>query len=85
MIKKLFNLITKFDGKIYLKFFLLNVFFLINAILQLAYVYSVFPLLSSFADKTNNVNKYLINLNSFKNNIIGFSGIEFIAFQFISL
>tara|TARA_Y100000389_G_C17466584_1_gene526226 strand:- start:2932 stop:4605 length:1674 start_codon:yes stop_codon:yes gene_type:complete len=84
MIKKVFNLITKFDGKIYLKFFLLNVFFLINAILQLAYVYSVFPLISSFSNKTNKVNEYLINFKTYIN-LSNLSDIEFFVIFFLIL
>ena len=84
MIKKLFNLITKFDGKIYIKFFLLNVFFLINAILQLAYVYSVFPLLSSFSDKTNNINEYLINFKTYFN-LTSLTDFEFFVIFFLIL
>ena len=84
MIKKLFNLITKFDGKIYIKFFLLNVFFLINAILQLAYVYSVFPLLSSFSDKTNNINEYLVNFKTYFN-LTSLTDFEFFVIFFLIL
>ena len=83
MIKKVFNLITKFDGKIYLKFFLLNFFFLINAILQLAYVYSVFPLISSFSNKTNKVNEYLINFKTYIN-LSNLSDIEFFVIFFFN-
>ena len=84
MIKKLFNLITKFDGKIYIKFFLLNVFFLINAILQLAYGYSVFPLLSSFSNKTNNINEYLINFKTYLN-LTNLTDFEFFVIFFLIL
>ena len=60
---KLIYILSKFDNKILLKFFLLNIFFLINSFIQLCYVVSIFPVVNSFVGGDS---KYLENISLIK-------------------
>ena len=82
MIKDILILLRIVDANIIKKFFLLNLVFLINSFIQLIYIYSVFPLVSSVTGYSSN---FLLLLYDYKNkfNLSFLSDLEFSIIIFI--
>ncbi len=86
MFKKILILLRIIDAKIIYKFFLLNLVYLINSLIQLIYIYSVFPLVSSVTGYSSN---FLLRLYDYKNklNLSFLTDLEFsiVVFVFVSI
>ena len=82
MFKNILILLKIIDVKIIYKFLLLNFVYLINSLIQLTYIYSIFPLVSSITGYSNN---FLSKLYNSKNsmNLSSFSDLEFSISVFI--
>ena len=85
MIKKLYNLLKIVDKSIIFKLVILNFLFLVNSFLQLIYIYSIFPLVSSLTGYSNESlshiykTKDVLNMNNLTD--FEFSLIIFIFFS----
>ncbi len=64
MIKDILKLLNLVNKNIIKKFFLLNILFIINSFIQLIYIYSIFPLVSSI---TGHTSEFLLKLYDLKN------------------
>lgn len=86
MFKKILILLRIIDTKIIYKFFFLNLVYLINSLIQLIYIYSVFPLVSSVTGYSSN---FLLRLYDYKNklNLSFLTDLEFsiVVFVFVSI
>ena len=88
MIKNVLVLLRIVDVNIIKKFFLLNLIFLFNSLMQLIYIYSIFPLVSSVTGYSSDL---LLKLYSYKDKFyvsflsdLEFSVIIFILFSVIA-
>ena len=86
MITNILILLRIIDVKIIYKFLLLNLVYLINSLIQLIYIYSVFPLVSSVTGYSSN---FLLRLYDYKNKLnlsfltdLEFSIVVFVFVQF---
>ena len=82
MIKDILTLLRIVDVNIIKRFVLLNLIFLFNSFVQLIYIYSIYPLVSSI---TGYSNSFLLNLYDYKNKLYlySLSDIEFSVIVFI--
>lgn len=82
MIKDILTLLRIVDTNIIKKFILLNLIFLFNSFIQLIYIYSIYPLVSSVTGYSNN---FLLSLYDYKNKfyLSSLSDIEFSIIMFV--
>ena len=86
MLKNILILLRIVDANIIKNFFFLNLLFLINSLIQLIYIYSVFPLVSSISGYSSDL---LLRLYDYKNklNLSFLTNLEFsiVVFIFFSI